>query len=326
MTVIKPPAIVVLLRRGAGRGVLFNTLTVTTGLWELTVSVSARTLITVTLLSFSFCFSLKQTLLPPPRATSIAIVTKANPTQQCCRGSVAQKCVYDWTLKAKGGQSVDASCFLFHFVDLPVRLVIGQRQQPLFNVQLQIRIVVTIWRACTHSTYCFAHFRPVLVYVLSVQHLLANESLIKAPVLQHYSPVSLISRIERIQLARSMNHKSATLAEKKNKFRSACWLKTKRFLARATQKGQKTRQNNFSWKSVRLSWSIAECSLLRRSNRQEKTPKENRRRQWIIAWSDSLWKSWNVLTPQMWNRSIAATQNKCICSLLFPLSEPCCIL
>lgn len=104
MTVIKPPAIVVLLRRGAGRGVLFNTLMVTTGLWELTVSVSARTLITVTLLSFSFCFSLKQTLLPPPRATSIAIVTKANPTQQCCRGSVAQKCVYDWTLKAKGAE------------------------------------------------------------------------------------------------------------------------------------------------------------------------------------------------------------------------------
>lgn len=99
MTVIKPPAILVLLRRGAGRGVLFNTLMVTTGLWELTVSVSARTLITVTLLSF--CFSLKQTLLPPPRATSIAIVTKANPTQQCCRGSGAQKCVYDWTLKAR---------------------------------------------------------------------------------------------------------------------------------------------------------------------------------------------------------------------------------
>lgn len=99
MTVIKPPAILVLLRRGAGRGVLFNTLMVTTGLWELTVSVSARTLITVTLLSF--CFSLKQTLQPPPRATSIAIVTKANPTQQCCRGSVAQKCVYDWTLKAR---------------------------------------------------------------------------------------------------------------------------------------------------------------------------------------------------------------------------------
>lgn len=189
-------------------------------------------------------------------------------------------------------------------------------QQPLFNVQLQIRTMVTIWRACTHSTYCYAHFRPVLVYVLSVQHLLANESLIKATVLQHYSPVSLTSRIERIQLARSMNHKSATLAEKKNKFRSACWLKTKRFLARATQKGQKTRQNNFSWKSVRLSWSIAECSLLRRSNRQEKNQKKTRRRQWIIAWSDSLWKSWNVLTPQMWNRSIAATQNKCICSLL----------
>ncbi len=46
------------------------------------------------------------------------------------------------------------------------------------------------------------------------------------------------------------------------------WLQTKRFLARAKQKGQKTEQNNFSWMSGRLNWSTARCSLLSRSNRK----------------------------------------------------------
>lgn len=51
---------------------------VATGPQESTISVSARTLITVTLLSFSVCLSLKKTNLPPMRGASIVTVTKAN--------------------------------------------------------------------------------------------------------------------------------------------------------------------------------------------------------------------------------------------------------
>lgn len=95
MIVIKIPAVLVLLRCCVFEaGVLLDTRMVTTGPRESTVSVSARTLITVTLLSFSVWLSLKQTFLPPARATSIVIVTTANQTQRCRGGSGARKIVF----------------------------------------------------------------------------------------------------------------------------------------------------------------------------------------------------------------------------------------
>lgn len=82
MVVIKLPALVWFFF-----GVLVNSGVAKTGPWEMTASVPARTLITVTLLSSSACLRLKQTLLLPPRATSIVIVTKDNHTRRCCRGN-----------------------------------------------------------------------------------------------------------------------------------------------------------------------------------------------------------------------------------------------
>lgn len=75
-----------------------------------------RTLITVTLLSFSVSLALKRALLPPPRATSVTTVTEANRQLKLSSSEEVvglKKCVYGSASEASGGKNLHTSDLLF---------------------------------------------------------------------------------------------------------------------------------------------------------------------------------------------------------------------
>lgn len=150
----------------------------------------------------------------------------------------------------------------------------------------------------------------VLVCLLRVQHQLANELLIKAP-LAAPSPCK-----PQLQEWAWSSHAPWITNQPlwwRKKLQSVSWLGAKNILARAKQKGRKTESNNFSWSSGRLGWSTARCSLLPRSNRKSyQTQTMNNSR------SASVWECWDVLASEMWNRTIAATQRRMRSLLLLP--------
>lgn len=223
MIVIKIPAVLVLLRCCVFEaGVLLDTRMVTTGPRESTVSVSARTLITVTLLSFSVWLSLKQTLLPPARATSIVIVTTANQTQWCRGGSGARKnCFYDWTLRTWEGRTWSRRrlvpfCWLQNWFRPSLSDFSPAREKSKHYS----------WRASTHRVCCSSFHAvcegPTCSY--RSRPYLAAPSILRA-----LTPGSHQTWI---------THRTLWGRENSHHF---CWIPTKTFVARAKQKCQKTK-------------------------------------------------------------------------------------